>query len=216
MPAVFDQYYVKRLQGRTSKRGKNKRELAEQLREDMRNFKKNAGLARLVVVWLHRLKSSSRPDPRTSRWPPSRRRWNRTISRSRRRCCMAYARSWRRAVLRTGPPNLTVDLPVMERLAEGPPRADRRQGLQDGQTMMKSVLATGVQGAMLGLVGVVFHQHPRQSGRRSAGRPGSRSRRRRSRSWACSSTSSSPISIPSSTARSTTRCGSTITHPGRQ
>src|SRR5258705_81432 len=51
MPAVFDQYYVKRLQGTNVKRGKNKRELAEQLREDMRNFKKSAGLDRLVVVW---------------------------------------------------------------------------------------------------------------------------------------------------------------------
>src|SRR5207245_8708327 len=31
MPAVFDQYYVKRLQGTNVKRGKTKRELAEQL-----------------------------------------------------------------------------------------------------------------------------------------------------------------------------------------
>src|SRR3989442_9593575 len=32
MPAVFDQYYVKRLHGTNVKRGKNKRHLAEQLR----------------------------------------------------------------------------------------------------------------------------------------------------------------------------------------
>src|SRR5499426_839772 len=51
IPAVFDQYYVKRLQGSNVKRGKNKRELAEQLREDMRNFKKKEGLDRLVIVW---------------------------------------------------------------------------------------------------------------------------------------------------------------------
>src|SRR6266487_5058819 len=51
MPAAFDQYYVKRLQGTNVKRGKNKRELAEQLREDMRNFKKSAKLDRIVVVW---------------------------------------------------------------------------------------------------------------------------------------------------------------------
>src|SRR5437667_1849616 len=51
MPAVFDQYYVKRLQGTNVKRAKNKRELAEQLREDMRTFKKSAGVDRRVVVW---------------------------------------------------------------------------------------------------------------------------------------------------------------------
>src|SRR3989442_8687104 len=51
MPAVFDQYYVKRLHGTNVKRGKNKRDLAEQLREDMRNFKKSAGLDRIVIVW---------------------------------------------------------------------------------------------------------------------------------------------------------------------
>src|SRR5216110_3613946 len=44
MPAVFDQYYVKRLQGSNVKRGKNKRELAEQLRNDMREFKQREKL----------------------------------------------------------------------------------------------------------------------------------------------------------------------------
>ena len=51
MPAVFDQYYVKRLQGTNVKRGKNKRELAEQLREDIRAFRKSSGVERVVVVW---------------------------------------------------------------------------------------------------------------------------------------------------------------------
>src|SRR5205809_5446760 len=51
MPAVFDQYYVKRLQGTNVKRGKNKRELAYQLRDDIRAFKKTAGPDRLVIVW---------------------------------------------------------------------------------------------------------------------------------------------------------------------
>ena len=40
MPAVFDQYYVKRLHGTNVKQGKNKRDLAEQLRADIREFKK--------------------------------------------------------------------------------------------------------------------------------------------------------------------------------
>src|SRR5207247_2955365 len=51
MPAVFDQYYVKRLQGTNVKSGKTKRELAEQLRNDIRTFKQSAGCDRLVMVW---------------------------------------------------------------------------------------------------------------------------------------------------------------------
>src|ERR1700733_6632873 len=39
MPAVFDQYYVKRLNGTYVKKGKTKRELAEQLIEDTRAWK---------------------------------------------------------------------------------------------------------------------------------------------------------------------------------
>src|SRR5216117_2683122 len=51
MPAVFDQYYVKRLQGSNVKRGKHKRDLAEQLRADIRAFQKSAGVDRIVIVW---------------------------------------------------------------------------------------------------------------------------------------------------------------------
>src|SRR3954463_14320094 len=50
-PAVFDQRYVKRLDGPNVKKGKNKRDLAEQVMEDIRLFKKNNGLDRLVMVW---------------------------------------------------------------------------------------------------------------------------------------------------------------------
>src|SRR4030095_316802 len=43
-PAVFDRQYVKRLDGPNVKKGQNKRELAEQLREDIRRFKQDHGL----------------------------------------------------------------------------------------------------------------------------------------------------------------------------
>src|SRR5256886_2950213 len=53
-PAVFDQHYVKRLDGPNVKRGKNKRDLAEQVIEDIRRFKQANGLDRLVMVWVGR------------------------------------------------------------------------------------------------------------------------------------------------------------------
>src|SRR5579863_9960200 len=49
LPAVFDQYYVKRLNGTHVKKGKNKRDLADQVIEDIRNFKKTVD--RVVVIW---------------------------------------------------------------------------------------------------------------------------------------------------------------------
>ena len=51
MPAVFDQRYVKRLQGPNVKKGRNKRDLAEQLIADIRAFKSKHGCDRLVMVW---------------------------------------------------------------------------------------------------------------------------------------------------------------------
>src|SRR2546427_4009039 len=51
MPAVFDQTYVKRLEGKNVKTGKTKRDLAEALRKDIRDFKVKHGCDRLVMVW---------------------------------------------------------------------------------------------------------------------------------------------------------------------
>src|SRR5919108_1914216 len=50
-PAVFDRRYVKRLDGPNVKKGKNKRELAEQVMDDIRRFQRDHGLDRLVMVW---------------------------------------------------------------------------------------------------------------------------------------------------------------------
>src|SRR6478609_5437551 len=51
MPAVFDRRYVKRLDGPNVKKGKNKKDLADQLREDMQRFKEQHNCERLVMVW---------------------------------------------------------------------------------------------------------------------------------------------------------------------
>src|SRR5216117_1960535 len=50
-PAVFDQHYVKRLSGPNVKKGKNKRDLAEQVMADIQTFKKDNNLDRVVMVW---------------------------------------------------------------------------------------------------------------------------------------------------------------------
>src|SRR6201986_666335 len=49
--AVVDKDYVKKLDGPNVKKGKNKLELAEQVREDICEFKKSSGADRLVMIW---------------------------------------------------------------------------------------------------------------------------------------------------------------------
>ncbi|MDQ3257558.1 MAG: inositol-3-phosphate synthase, partial [Acidobacteriota bacterium] len=51
MAAVFDQYYVKRLNGTNVKEGANKMDLAEQLIAEIAEFKRRNKCARLVMVW---------------------------------------------------------------------------------------------------------------------------------------------------------------------
>src|SRR5438552_17757195 len=50
-PAVLDQHYVKRLSGPNVKKGRNKRDLAEQVMADIQKFKKDNNLDRLVMIW---------------------------------------------------------------------------------------------------------------------------------------------------------------------
>ena len=51
MPAVFDNYYVKKLDGSHVKSAANKMELAEALIQDMRDFKAKHNCDRLVMIW---------------------------------------------------------------------------------------------------------------------------------------------------------------------
>jgi len=51
LSAVFDRHYVKRLNGHNVKKGRNKMELAQQVRSDIYEFKKSSGSDRMVMIW---------------------------------------------------------------------------------------------------------------------------------------------------------------------
>src|SRR5437867_9168063 len=51
MKAAFDQSYVKKLDGPHVKKAKTKFDLAEEIKEDIQQFKKGSGAERLVMVW---------------------------------------------------------------------------------------------------------------------------------------------------------------------
>src|SRR5213079_2573264 len=148
-----DQYYVKRLQGTNVKRGKNKRELAEQLREDMRSFKKSAGLDRLVIVWCASTEVFLTPGPAHQSLAAFEKAMEQNEQSIAPSMIYAYAALLENVPFANGAPNLTVDLPVMERLAEERHVPIGGKDFKTGQTMMKSVLAPALKGGMVGRSG---------------------------------------------------------------
>src|SRR2546428_4339826 len=118
MPAVFDQYYVKRLQGTNVKRGKTKRELAEQLREGMRNFKKSAGLDRIVIVWCASTEVFITPGPAHQSLATFEKAMEQNDPAIAPSMLYAYAALMESVPFANGAPNLTVDVPALQHLAE--------------------------------------------------------------------------------------------------
>ena len=151
MPAVFDRYYVKRLDGKHVKKGKNKLDLAEQLRADIRAFKKTVN--RVVMIWcgsteiflkptaVHKTieafeKGLEKNDPGIA---PSQ--------------IYAYAAMKEGVPFANGAPNLTVDVPAMVELSKQNAAPICGKDFKTGQTFMKTVLAPAFKARMIGVKG---------------------------------------------------------------
>src|SRR5712671_690673 len=152
-PAVFSQHYVKKLNGPNVKKGKNKMELAEQLRADIHDFRKTSGASRLVMVWCgsteifltpHEVHSSVKAFEKGLQQNDE------NISPS---MIYAYAALCEGVPFANGAPNLTVDLPAMQELSRRNRAPICGKDFKSGQTLMKTVLAPGLKGRMLGLHG---------------------------------------------------------------
>ncbi|MBK9163889.1 MAG: inositol-3-phosphate synthase [Acidobacteria bacterium] len=153
MPAVFEQFYVKRLHGENVKTGKNKMELAEQLIEDIAKFKSENGCDRLVMVWaastevyLEHTASHLTIEAFEQGLYDS----DPAIAPS---MIYAYAAIKSGVPFANGAPNLTADIPALTKLAEtnGVPICGK--DFKTGQTLMKTIIAPGLKSRMLGLDG---------------------------------------------------------------
>ncbi|HXI35079.1 MAG TPA: inositol-3-phosphate synthase [Gemmatimonadales bacterium] len=153
IPAAFDQYYVKRLQGTNVKKGKTKRELAEQLREDMRQFKKSSGADRLVIVWCASTEVFITPGPAHQTLASLEKAMEQNDPAIAPSMLYAYAALMEGVPFANGAPNLCVDIPALERLAEEKKLPIGGKDFKTGQTMMKTVLAPAFKARMLGLAG---------------------------------------------------------------
>jgi myo-inositol-1-phosphate synthase len=153
MPAVFEQAYVKRLNGTHVKRGKNKTDLAEQVREDIRHFKKSRKLERLVLVWCGSTEIYIEPGAvhqSLEAFEKGLAENDRGIAPS---MIYAYAALKEGVPYANGAPNLTVDIPALQQLAKQNRVPIGGKDLKTGQTLMKTILAPGLKARMLGLSG---------------------------------------------------------------
>jgi len=153
LPAAFDRHYVKRLDGTNVKSGTSKRDLAEQIRADIRTFKQASGAERLVMVWAASTEAFLTPGPAHQSLQAFEQAMERSDPAIAPSMLYAWAALMENLPFANGAPNLTVDIPALERLA-----AERKipiggKDFKTGQTMMKTVLAPAFKARMLGLAG---------------------------------------------------------------
>jgi myo-inositol-1-phosphate synthase len=152
-PAVFDQNYVRKLHGPNVKKGKNKRELAEQLRQDIRDFKKSSGADRLVMIWCGSTEIFLKPTAAHKNIVAFEKAMERNDENIAPSMLYAYAALSEGVPFANGAPNLTVDIPAMQELSRRNGAPICGKDYKTGQTLMKTVLAPGFKARMLGLNG---------------------------------------------------------------
>jgi myo-inositol-1-phosphate synthase len=153
MSAVFDRRYVKRLDGPNVKSGANKRELADQLREDIQRFKQEHGCDRLVMIWCGSTEiylTESQAHTSVAAFEKALEINDPAIPSS---MIYAYAAIKEGIPYANAAPNLSADVPALLELAQstGSPLAGK--DLKTGQTWMKTLIAPGIKARLLGVEG---------------------------------------------------------------
>ena len=151
LPAVFDQYYVKRLNGTHVKKGKNKRDLANQVVADIRAFKKTVD--RVVMIWCASTEIFIEPTvvhQSIEAFEKGLENDDIAIAPSQ---IYAYAALSEGVPFANGAPNLTVDTPAMVELSKRNAAPICGKDFKTGQTLMKTVLAPAFKARLLGISG---------------------------------------------------------------
>ena len=151
--AVFDRYYVKRLDGPNVKTGKNKRDLAEQLRADIRAFKTDNNLSRLVMIWCASTEIFMTESPAHQSIETFEKALEANDPSIPSSMIYAYAALTEGIPFANGAPNLTVDVPVMWDLAHKHHVPITGKDFKTGQTLLKTVIAPGLKARLLGVKG---------------------------------------------------------------
>jgi myo-inositol-1-phosphate synthase len=153
MKAVFDKSYIKNLDGTNVKVAATKYELALQVIDDIEKFQKEKGCDRIVMVWCGSTEKYIEEAPvhaTIESFEQGLRDNNSLISPS---MIYAYAALKLGIPFANGAPNLTCDIPAMIALAKETNTPIGGKDFKTGQTLMKTILAPGLQARALGVRG---------------------------------------------------------------
>ncbi len=153
MKAVFDHNFVKNIDGPNVKSGGSKLELAGQVREDIRNFKKEKSLSRMVMVWCASTETYNEPQAVHSSLASFEKGLAENSPAISPSMIYAYASLMEGVPYVNGAPHLTLDMPALDELAKlkGLPVAGK--DFKTGQTLMKTTVAPMLKYRMLGVRG---------------------------------------------------------------
>ncbi len=153
MPAVFDNAFVRNLSGTHIKTGDRNWDLANQLREDIRQFKTNHDLERLVMVWCGSTEvyiDLTEAHISIEGFEQAMKDNDPSISPS---MMYAWAALKEGVPYANGAPNLSVDIPALKALSIQQEVPICGKDFKTGQTMMKTIIAPGLKSRMLGISG---------------------------------------------------------------
>jgi myo-inositol-1-phosphate synthase len=153
MPAVFDRHYVKRLDGPNVKKGKNKKDLADQLIADIRKFKADNNCARLVLVWAGSTEiflTESECHKSLAAFEKGLEQNDAAISPSQ---IYAYAAISEGLPYANAEPNLSAEVPALRELAAKTGSPITGNDMKTGQTLIKTIIAPGLKARLIGVAG---------------------------------------------------------------
>jgi len=153
MKGAFSRDYVKRLDGQHIKKGRNKFELAQQIKDDIRAFRAKNKCARLVMIWCGSTEIFLREHAvhkNVAKFEKAMKENHPAIAPS---MLYAWAAITSGVPFANGAPNLTVDIPALQELAREHNVPLCGKDFKTGQTMMKTILAPGFKARMLGMNG---------------------------------------------------------------
>jgi len=153
MKAVFDQKYVKRLNGTWTKKGKTKMDLAKALMEDIQNFKDKENVDRMIMIWCASTEIFIRQQDVHKDLDSFEKGLKNNHDAIPNSMIYAYAALQSGVPFANGAPNLTVDIPAMMDLARAKNLPIAGKDYKTGQTLVKTILAPGLKARLLGLSG---------------------------------------------------------------
>jgi myo-inositol-1-phosphate synthase len=153
MPAVFDRRYVKRLDGPNVKKGRNKRDLAEQVVADIREFKRAHGCDRLVMIWCGSTEVYMKETEAHASVAAFERALEHSDDAVPSSMIYAYAAIREGIPFANAAPNLTADIPAMLDLAVKTRVPLAGNDMKTGQTLIKTIIAPGLKARLLGVKG---------------------------------------------------------------